>query len=209
MTIRAGIDLSMTSPVIVTHNDINPLNFQNCQVFSFGTYSYVKQMAGQHGNVNIKKQPTWEHPIERYVNIARWVGAVMQLTGVQKVAIENYAYNATGNSYDIGEMGGIVKLELFKRQIPICPLEPTHVKKLMCGRGRPKKGEKEKQMMYNAFKETTMVDLTEVLPIRSTFTKEGDAVKIAERPWAIKPLDDICDAYAVLASHPDFEKAKI
>ncbi len=209
MTVRAGIDLSMSSPVIVTHDDRLPLTFENCRIFSYGNYSYCKQLEGQHSNINIMKQPKWDHNLERFQRIAQWAASVAQLCGVNKACIENYAYNATGNSYDIGELGGIVKLELFKRSIPICVIEPTRVKKLFAGRGSAPKGSTEKEMMYEAFTNLTKVDLTKTINLQVAYTKEKDHKKINETPWAVKPLDDIADAFAVLTCHPDFEEIKV
>lgn len=194
----------MASPVICVHDDRQSLKFENCKIFSFGNYSYVSKLEGRHGNIIIQKQPTSHHNLERYQNIAMWACSVMKLMKVDKVIIENYAYSGNGAICDIAEATGILKYELFKRKIPISIVEPTSAKLQFTGKGRAPKGYDNKSWVYESFKRITGVDPAAIINFASVYTTEKQKAKIKEKPWDIKPLDDVCDAYAVLTCHEDY-----
>lgn len=203
MTVRAGIDLSMTSPVICVHDDALPLKFENCKIYSFGTYERVKKLEGVHQNISIMKQPSWNHDIERFQKVALWVVSVCKMHNVTKVSLEDYSYNSQGKVFNIAEMTGITKLELFKREIPISLVAIKNIKKNFTGNGNA-----GKDLMYASFVKRTGVNLTNIISIKEHLTTDKQMVKHNETPFELKPIDDIVDSFAVLINHPDFVEVK-
>lgn len=203
MTIRAGIDLSMTSPVVCVHDDSLPLKFENCTIYSYGTYSYCAKLCGKHKNIIIHKQPSWESDIERFQRVAQWVSSIVKLHKITKVGIEDYSYNSKGKVFNIAEMTGIVKLELFKWKIPVTPIAISDIKKQFTG-----KGNAGKDQMYASFLSRTGVNLPSVIDYTSAGANQKTIDKLKDAPYDVKPLDDIVDAFAVLTCHPDFVEIK-
>lgn len=201
MTVRAGIDLSMSSPVICIHDDSKPLTFENCEFYSYGNYSYAKKLEGRHKNIHILKQPKWDCNLERYQRISIWVCSVLKLHNVSKVGIEDYSYSSKGLVFNIAEMTGVVKYELFKRKIPILPIAISDIKKSFSG-----KGNSGKDKMYASFVSKTGVKLSDVINYGVAGLNASTSKKLLETPYDVKPIDDLVDAFAVLTSHPDFNE---
>lgn len=201
--VRAGIDLSMTSPIVCIYDDKNPLEFKHCKIYSFGTYERIKKLEGNHQNISIMKQPSWDHDIERFQRIALWVCSICKLHDVKKVGLEDYSFNSKGKVFNIAEMTGIVKLELYKRKIPVTPISITLIKKNFSG-----KGNAGKDLMYDSFVKQTGVNLPSMLGIEKHLTTEKQLTKFKTTPFELKPIDDIVDAFAILCNHPDLLEIK-
>lgn len=60
---------------------------------------------------------------------------------VDVVALEGYAHGRTNQAHQIGEAGGIVRLDLWEHGIPYLLFPPTQVKKYATGRGNANKDE--------------------------------------------------------------------
>jgi Holliday junction resolvasome RuvABC endonuclease subunit len=56
-------------------------------------------------------------------------------TGADLVLLEGYAYGAQGRVFDIGELGGVVRLALYCARIPMAEASPATIKTLATGRG--------------------------------------------------------------------------
>lgn len=54
-------------------------------------------------------------------------------------AIEGYAYNAKGLYFNLGEVGGILRIALYERSIPTVQVPPTVLKKYITGSGNANK----------------------------------------------------------------------
>lgn len=54
-------------------------------------------------------------------------------------AIEGYAHGARGNNFDIGELGGVIRLLLLKCEIPFVIISPSSLKKFATGKGNADK----------------------------------------------------------------------
>lgn len=54
-------------------------------------------------------------------------------------AIEGYAYSAKGAVFNLGELGGVLRLALYKRGVPTIEVPPTFLKKHMTGKGNSPK----------------------------------------------------------------------
>jgi Holliday junction resolvasome RuvABC endonuclease subunit len=98
--------------------------------------------------------------------------------GCSRVALEGYAYNATGRVFNIAENTGVLKYKLYQASIPVYVIEPTVVKKLATG-----KGNADKQMMFDSFFEETKLDLHNM--ITPNKTNVGS------------PVTDIVDSYYI------------
>ena len=51
------------------------------------------------------------------------------------VAIEGYAYGATGRVFELGEVGGVVRMSLAQQEIPFVAVAPASLKQFVSGRG--------------------------------------------------------------------------
>lgn len=196
MTVRAGLDLSMTSPVICVHDDNTELNFKNCKFYSFGNFSGCNQLVGQHSNINIMKQPSFTHNLERYQKISHWVQSIVKLHNITKVSIEDYSFNSKGKVFNIAEMTGIVKYDLFRSKIIVNPIDIPTIKKTFSD-----KGNAGKDVMYKAFEESQGILLHEILGIDRLNLGKKQRKDLEEGNfWELKPIDDIVDSFAVLYS---------
>lgn len=102
---------------------------------------------------------------------------------VKTVAIEDYAFSATGRVFHIGEHTGILKYLLEKSSISFVPVSPTAVKKFATG-----KGNADKQKMTNAF-------LNAYPPARAWITDFFPRTICVDTAPAKSPLSDLADAY--------------
>lgn len=56
--------------------------------------------------------------------------------GIEAAAIEGYAYGARGHLAQLGELGGLLRLELYCLDIPFTVVAATSLKKYVTGSGR-------------------------------------------------------------------------
>lgn len=127
-------------------------------------------------NIHGESFQDYEEDCERYDSISAWVMRVV--TGSDHVALEGYAYNATGRVFNLAENTGILKYKLYQAGIPVDVVEPSKVKKHFTT-----KGNADKPKMYNAFLEKTGIDLQNII----TPNKEILG----------SPVTDIVDAFAI------------
>lgn len=65
-----------------------------------------------------------------------------ELLGSEKpygMAIEGYAFGAQGKVFGLGELGGLLRLELYQRGYPLIEVPPTTLKKFLTGQGNVQK----------------------------------------------------------------------
>jgi crossover junction endodeoxyribonuclease RuvC len=85
----------------------------------------------------------------RLDRIARIViGLALQDPAVHLVALEGYAFGRPNQAHQIGELGGTVRLELWRRDMPFIEVPPSTVKKYAAGSGAAKK----EQMLAEAIR---------------------------------------------------------
>lgn len=58
---------------------------------------------------------------------------------VRLVIIEGYAMGGMGRVFDIGELGGVIKLGLLYKKLPVAIIPPSSLKKFATGKGNAKK----------------------------------------------------------------------
>ena len=54
---------------------------------------------------------------------------------IENAAMEGYSYGSIGRTFELGELGGIVKFVFNSRKIPLEIVPPTVWKKEVCGKG--------------------------------------------------------------------------
>lgn len=79
------------------------------------------------GGARLAAIDTW---LDRLLD--KWGGATL-------AAVEGYAMAAQNRPFDLGEVGGVVRLRLFQRGIPYVVVPPTQVKKFATGSGQATK----------------------------------------------------------------------
>lgn len=171
----AGIDYSMTCPAITVGNS---KDFSKCKTFYYkqkkkkeaNTISHSNEIYGMH----IDNYACVE---ERFDNISEWAMAIFRRFKVTAVCIEGYAFCGRGAVFDIGENTGLLKHKMWKNDIKYFIAPPKTIKKYFSGSGNA-----SKEMMHEAFKEKTGVDVSEI------FKAKPDK----------SPISDIVDSYAIL-----------
>ena len=170
----AGIDYSLCGPCICVFEGGGKFTFDDCCFyFLTDTKKYAKIFMG---NIHGELFSEWEEDMERYQSIADW--AIDILKDVKQVALEGYAYSATGKVFHIAENTGVLKYKLFQEDIPVTIIPPTEVKKFGCG-----KGNADKTAMHEAFLKETGIDLKSIMtPDKKDITS---------------PVSDVIDAYYI------------
>jgi len=170
----AGIDYSLCGPAICISDMSQTFSFYSCQFyFLTSTKKYAHQI-----KTNIKGETfsSYNEEIERYETIADW--ASDKVSGCKHIALEGYAYNATGRVFHIAENTGVLKYKLYQQSIPVDIIPPSEVKKFATG-----KGNANKEKMYAAFFEETGVPLANFMGMTPVNVKS--------------PLSDIIDSYYI------------
>jgi len=80
---------------------------------------------------------TTEGDLPRFLELADWVSRVVRETNPDGIVLEDYAFSRAGRLTQLGENGGILKAELFRRHstIPLHIVAPTAMKKFATGKG--------------------------------------------------------------------------
>lgn len=170
----AGIDYSLCGPCICVFEGGAKFSFDDCCFyFLTDTKKYAKSFMG---NIHGEMFSEWNQDMERYQSIADW--AVDVLRNVNQIALEGYAYSATGKVFHIAENTGVLKYKLFQEQIPVTIIPPTEVKKFGSG-----KGNADKQMMHDAFLKETGIDLKKLM--------------MPDKKDIGSPVSDIVDSYYI------------
>lgn len=67
---------------------------------------------------------------------------------IEGAAIEGYAFAAKGAVFNLGEIGGVLRMALYNHKIPSIEVPPTYLKKFITGKGTSAKN----MMMKEAYK---------------------------------------------------------
>lgn len=168
-----GIDYSISCPCLCLYDERKPFKFENC---FFYYLTNTKKFADKIlPNITGESFQEYNEDVDRFDNISDW--ATNLCIGAADVAIEGYAFGATGRVFNLAENMGLLKYKLYKQAIPITIIEPSKAKKCATG-----KGNADKQAMYEAFTKETKVDL------KSTFGQANLS----------NPVTDIIDSYYIL-----------
>jgi len=123
----AGLDLSATAAAIVSA----PLRWDN-------NWSRVRSVVAGEG---LRRDATDEERARRCESIARTLLRFCDDNNVGQVWIEGYAFNQRTSAHTLGEVGGVVRLELVRAGIAIRTANMSTARKLLLGK-LPRKGAK-------------------------------------------------------------------
>ena len=124
-----------------------------------------------------------ESNLKRFHESTEDLLAIIIGRGVSKVAIEDYAYSATGQVFNIGEFVGLLKHKLFMAGIEIEVFAPTAVKKIFTGKGNASKV----KMVDTYFKKYPNSIIEKYIKEKGIESKRYES-----------PVNDLVDARAVL-----------
>lgn len=163
-----GIDYSLTSPAICINNG-NLMFF-----YLTNKKKWIGQMSEDIIGYEHKE---WTDPIQRFKQISDFALDIISPLINPKVYIEGYSFGSKGQGlFQIAENCGILKYRLMENKIPYDTVVPSVVKK-----GATGKGNADKDMMYEAFKKETKLDLKKIF----------DTEKVGN------PISDIADSYFI------------
>ena len=171
-----GIDYSLNSPAICIADD--NFDFNKC---SFHFLTSKKKHIGKFGkNIFGYEIKEYNTPIERFSNISTWALDIIHKykSNTAKVFIEGYSFGSKGQAvFQIAENCGILKYRLqMSPSILYDTIVPSVVKKHASG-----KGNADKQLMYDSFKDHTKKDL----------------MKMFDMGKLNNPVTDIIDSYYI------------
>ena len=171
-----GIDYSLNSPAICIAGD--NFDFNKC---SFHFLTSKKKHIGKFGkNIFGYEIKDYKTPNERFTNISTWALDIIHKhkTDTAKVFIEGYSFGSKGQAvFQIAENCGILKYRLqMSPSILYDTIVPSVVKKHASG-----KGNADKQLMYDSFKNHTKQDL----------------LKMFDMGKLNNPVTDIVDSYYI------------
>ena len=152
----AGIDYSLCGPAVCLYNNDDALPWDHNRCSFYFLTENKKQSEIRTMNIYGERLTDWNSDQERYESIADW--AIDIVMGCSHVALEGYAYSASGRVFHIAENTGILKYKLYHLGIPVTIIPPTEVKKFAAG-----KGNADKTQMYDAFVWETGMHLKAVL----------------------------------------------
>ena len=173
-----GIDYSLNSPAICIAGD--NFDFDKC---SFHFLTSKKKHIGKFGkNIFGYEIKEYTSNIERFNNISLWALDIIHKykprQQTAQVFIEGYSFGSKGQAvFQIAENCGLLKYKLhMSPSILYDTIVPSVVKKYASG-----KGNADKQLMYDSFKEYTKKDL----------------MKIFDMEKLNNPVTDIIDSYYI------------
>ena len=163
-----GIDYSLTSPAICVNNG-NLMFF-----YLTNKKKWIGQMSEDIIGYEHKE---WTDPIQRFKQISDFALDIISPLLNPKVYIEGYSFGSKGQGlFQIAENCGLLKYRLMENKIPYDTIVPSVFKK-----GATGKGNADKDMMYEAFKKETKLDLKKIF----------DTEKVGN------PISDIADSYFI------------
>lgn len=164
-----GIDYSMTCPAACLYGETPQFWCAHSRVYTLPALSSVRVPDAD--------------VIPRADTVARACLAwIQQWTDVREIAIEDYAYSATGRVFHIGEHTGILKYHLYQAGYAVRPIPPTVIKKFATG-----KGNADKPRMTQAFLDA----YPDARAWRTAFFPRTAATASPAK----SPLADLADAY--------------
>ena len=171
-----GIDYSLNSPAICIVGD--NFDFNNC---TFHFLTSKKKHIGKFGkNIFGYEHKEYDTPIGRFSNISMWALDIIHKhkKDTAQVFVEGYSFGSKGQAvFQIAENCGILKYRLqMSPSILYDTIVPSVVKKYASG-----KGNADKQLMYDSFKEHTKKDL----------------LKMFDMGKLNNPVTDIIDSYYI------------
>lgn len=176
MTKTAGLDWSMSSPGLVIGNGPNPED-----LLYYGIRQKKKQVSLQKNLILLESDDAYSCNSERYYKLAKRYVDILIEHSIKTVYMEGYAFSATGNTFNIGECTGILKLLLWQNDIDLIIFQPSDVKKFATG-----KGNANKTLMYDSYINKTNHHIDKLIDDE----RRGDKIP--------SPVNDMIDGYFLL-----------
>jgi hypothetical protein len=168
--IISGIDPSINGTGIYKMN----LDDKTLEILDQQYLSFTQVKKNETPDVIYYKKKDFKNPIEQNIWMHNYIENFVQSS--EYVAIEDYAYNAVGNVFQIGEFVGTLKENLYlKGTIGMRLYEPTVVKLFACNKGNSDK--------------VSMCDQYDKL--------EDGQMDLSHLPQYKTPKEDIVDAYYI------------
>lgn len=115
--------------------------------------------------------------VARLDHIAKKIRRITDEEEPQLVVIEGYAYGRENQAHALGELGGVIRLMLYRRKMPVVVVQPSSMKQYATGKG-------------NAAKNDVLLAAARRLDYAGSSNDEADAL------WL---LEMACDKYRL---HP-------
>lgn len=165
----------MSSPAITIFNNKDHFMFENCDVYFLAK---GKKFLQRFGNIHGMELPNTDNQQARFDQISQWVISTLgRYDQIDYVAIEGYAYAATGRVFEIGENTGLLKHKLFKTFQRFEVFAPLEIKKFAAGSGKA-----SKQVLEQAFEQQGGPKIRTIL-------------NQTDKQW--NPSSDIIDSYFI------------
>lgn len=165
-----GVDYSMTCPAACIYSDTP--QFWIAHNRAYPSINALSTSVITTTDV----MPRAEFVAEQFIEWLR------QRSDVRTVAIEDYAFSATGRVFHIGEHTGVLKYLLYKSGYAVKSIPPTVIKKFATG-----KGNADKPRMTQAF--------LDVYPSAEAWRPVFFPRTTRHASPAKSPLSDLADAY--------------
>lgn len=181
-----GIDYSFSCPSVCIHTPAKgPFGFESCKIHYLCDTAKRREAVNSVGKNLIGEAPrAYGSNEERFHAIAWWVVGCLAAYKVRLVMIENYAFAAKGQVFQIGENTGQLKHQLWTHKIPFMLVAPTEVKKFATGSGNA-----DKLSMIEKFVSETGVNILAPLNSVKDFSPVADIVdSYYITKWAVESL---------------------
>lgn len=106
---------------------------------------------------------------ERLDYIIDRIQTIGNTTKPDLVVLEGYSYNSVGRSYDLGELGGVIRLYLYQNNLDTIIVPPLQLKKFWLNTGYLSRNELKKEIVekinktFNTFFSEKKADIAEAL----------------------------------------------
>lgn len=169
--IIVGADLSMNgSGLVKLYLD------DDLKVYKTDRMGFCSVKKYESDGIYLYRKKDFKH---RY-NATKWMLEKIKdfVSPANYIAIEDYAFGASGNNFDIGEFIGQIKYMVFANDIPMRLYDPNSIKKFATG-----KGNADKISMYDSF-----INVNDIKP-------DIKGLPIPNKGSGVTPTSDIIDAY--------------
>jgi Holliday junction resolvasome RuvABC endonuclease subunit len=160
---------------------------QNLTIVSYDYLSFTNTKKFETDNVISYKKNQFRNEIDKYDFMLNKIKSFV--SDCEYIGIEDYAFAATGNVFDIGEFVGLVKHSLYHSGKKIRCYEPTVIKKFATS-----KGNADKVRMGDCFADN--YGQNDVCFFKNN--PQNDKANLSFLPDNKSPKTDIIDAYFIV-----------
>jgi Holliday junction resolvasome RuvABC endonuclease subunit len=129
----------------------------NFEIIKYDYLGFSTVKKHESDNIVFFRKKDFKNDIDQNIFITEHVEKF--INGVDYVSMEDYAYDATGMVFNIGEFVGGLKLMIYNKGIPLRMIEPTVIKKFATN-----KGNCDKVSMVDEYMKNDILKIDEDLP---------------------------------------------